>query len=189
MKKEVEERNYYLGLFNANEPIVENAIRKYNIELRNPITLARKKNQELESSFSKARIEYYTGTLVGSILKDYLITSVADSIESLAPVIEFENSITYFTHRIPFIKNPYLDNFQKKIQKIEGIAIDRNFSTILGDCLNKHDFLQQMPIITKELVELGYIDLARVVMPEAYQIIDQKESGSTSKATQKIIKN
>lgn len=114
MKKEVEKQNYYLGLFNESEPIVESSINKYKINLQNPIAVARRKNRELEEFFSKRGKSYYAGTVTGPMLVDHVLKSTTKSMEDLEPVIDFESHIMCFSCRLPF-KNPYLDVYQKSL--------------------------------------------------------------------------
>lgn len=112
MTKELEERNYYISLFNPNEPIIERAIRKYKIELKNPVSIARRKIQELEMFFSNRGKEYYAGTVIGSILADHVLKSTADSMELAASVMDFENHIMFSSFRLP-IKNPHLMDIKR----------------------------------------------------------------------------
>ena len=142
MKKEVEEKNYYISLFNENEPIVERAIKKYKIELENPITLARRKTQELEALFQKHGKEYYAGTVLGPILGDHILRTTANSIEIATSLIDFENHIMFYSFRLP-IKNPHLNAYQDSLDKIKGITIDENLSQILGKFLTQVQFLEK----------------------------------------------
>lgn len=189
MKKAAEERNLYLGLFNESEPRVEIAIKKYGKGLQNPISLARRKNHELEEFFSKLGKEYYAETVVGSVLREYLLMILADSIDCLEPVMIYERDTSSFSFRLPFRKNPYLDAFQASLQKITRLTIDENFSQILGRVLTKERFLQQMPTILRELLELGYTDIANKVSLEIVKAFEEKSSGDSGKATQKAIKH
>jgi len=188
MTKEAENRNYYLGIFNGNEPVIESAIKKYSVALENPFTLARRKNQELEELFSKYGKTYYAETVIGSILREHLLVSLAESIEALAPVLNFENCVTYFSYRIPFIKNPYVRSFQNTIQKIKGITVDKNISQIMGNFIPKEQFGQQLPILAQELIEFGYVDSATEILIDTYKTILEKESTPPKKSSQKVIK-
>lgn len=187
MKKEVEERNYYLGLFNTNEPTIDNCIKKYKIDLQNPITIARRKNQELEAVFSKCGKSYYAGTVIGPMLVDHVLKSTAKSIEDLEPVIDFENHIMCFSCRLPF-KNPHLDTYQKSLSKIEEIGINENLSTMIGNSFTQIEFLGVLVVLARELVELSSPDFANQILQKAYKIIESKESSLPPKATQKVVK-
>ena len=187
MKKELEERNYYLGLFNVNEPIIESYIKKYKIKLQNPITLARKKNQELDDFFSKFGKSYYAGTVIGTMLVDYVLKCTAESIETLAFVIDFETYIMCFSYRLPF-KNPRLNAYQKSLRKIEEVGINENLSTIIGISSTKEQFLEKLPILARELAEFVSADFANKILQDAYKIIENKESSIHPKAPRKSIK-
>lgn len=175
--RELQERNRYIGVLNKSEADINYVLYKLQIEVINPTTVVKQKMHEMEELFHQQEMEFYTNFALGQIIRDFLLWYLFDIINTnFQKMINFESLITIKGSRLP-IKNPFIENFNKKIDKVRNFKIDET----LPESLGKYITVENIPnilLMEDDLVKLGYSDFAENAVERTLKELQQKEENN-----------
>ena len=164
--RELQERNRYIEVLNKSETDINSILCKLQIEVINPTTVIKQKMHEMEELFHQQEMEFYTNFALGQIIRDFLLWYLFDIINTnFQKMINFESIVTIKGSRLP-IKNPFIENFNKKIDET------------LPENLGKYITVENIPnilFIDEDLIQLGYSDLAENAVERTLKELQQKE--------------
>ncbi len=172
--KELQERNRYIETLNKAETTINFCLCNLQINLINPVTIVKRKLHEMEDLFYQQEMNFYENLTLGLTIRSFLLSYLQNTIDyPLRKIISFEKKITIENIRLP-IQNPFVKNFNKRIEEIQDFKIDEKLPERLGKYMEIED-LNSILFIDDDLIKLGYPELAETAVEKTLEEMNKRK--------------
>lgn len=172
--KELQERNRYIETLNKAEATINSCLCNLQINLINPATIVKGKLHEMKDLFYQQEIKFYENFALGLTIREFLLSYLQDTIGyHLRKIISFEEKITIKNVRLP-IQNPFVKNFNKRIEEIKSFNIDEKLPERLGKHMEIEN-LNSILFIDDDLIKLGYPNLAEKAVERTLEEMNKRK--------------